>query len=353
MVFLYALCSSVLNAQVRIGVSNGTGPMIGFGSNSPDQFVRPVIYETCKAEGTVILATALAGKHIVFRYSKDNGRTWSDSTVVFAVPSATSTMVNSSRVDTHPVIACDQSQGQFKGRIYISWSDLKSGKTNLDVFLVYSDDQGKTWTEPILFTYVPGHKNQFSPRMEVDPKTGLLYIAYFDQQNFMSGNKTELSLAVSRNGGLQFEQYFLPPEPFAYTDGDKFRFEIRENGLVLNYKVSGKSGAFYPGEAALFTLEQRRKKTLIVLSKICAYDYKLDVEIELLESGSVSAEITRNLDASFHKILFKDRPFEKGKQKFQFNMKELGLGNGNYHLVFYCAGHNDYLWILPKEDLGD
>ena len=48
-----------------------------------------------------------------------------------------------------PVTRVDRSNGPYSGRVYVGWTDNRNGEDDNDVWLVYSDEQGRNWTEPV------------------------------------------------------------------------------------------------------------------------------------------------------------------------------------------------------------
>ena len=338
-----------LSAQVSIGVVNGGGPVIGISSRGPDSFVRPLIYDQCEGNSGEKYAVTLKDKSIFFRRTGDKSMNWIDSNVVFSIRSVTSTMVCNSRVDTKPVIACDLSKGENKGRIYIAWSDMKNGKNNLDVFLVYSDDQGKNWTEPLLVTYRPNHRHQFRPELAVDPMNGMVYLLYADQQNFIGSNKSELSLAVSTNGGLKFDHYILPQSPFSALSSLNMGFRQTENGIAAWWKLKGTEGVYTLSPANLRSLSEQKEACVSFEKTVYTFSNVISIEFEVREQTRVSAEINKPLDANFHKLVFTGKNFDKGKCTIRLMPAELSISEDNYILSLYAGGQNYFVWINSED----
>ena len=106
---------------------------------------------------------------------------------------------------------------------------------NTDVFLMYSDDGGRTWQHhQSVGTKVPlnqddgtvdGHtgaanprnifngtalhasgRPQFEPIVQVDPKTGAVVVTYLDARDDAARARTRTTVSVSIDGGLNFSQ---------------------------------------------------------------------------------------------------------------------------------------------------
>lgn len=117
------------------------------------------------------------------------------------------------RMNGFPSIAVDHSQGKFRGRIYICYSAMDYG--DADVFLVYSDDKGETWSLPIRVNDDPvkNGAQQFFGAVSVSSQ-GVVSIPYYDTR----ANRAMIDcyFAESHNGGLHFitnkisEQSFQP-----------------------------------------------------------------------------------------------------------------------------------------------
>jgi hypothetical protein len=325
-------------AQVSFGINSG----VGIGFNAPDNFAPKTKYNYCSGEKQIQYATFLFNHQVLFKRSDNHGVTWTDSILVFAVPSATSSMVNNNRIDLEPRIACDLSAGVFNNRIYIVWSDLKSGKKNLDVFLVYSEDEGLHWTEPLLLSYHPNHKHQFKPDVKVDPKNGAVYVLYVDQQNFITENLCDIQLAISYNGGLKFSHFFLNQAPIKFSGAITPQLMQSEFGIEAIWGKS--SNGLLISEAS--TLQSQRGQTgLHFEQKSYAYTKSLQLTFELDTDCRVSAELSKPLDAGFQKILFKKKKHKKGKNTLSLKPYFINLPEDTYIITLYDDNGNHFAWI--------
>ena len=112
-----------------------------------------------------------------------------------------------------PFTACDISGGDYTGNIYINFSDSRNG--DHDIFLVKSTDGGDTWSDVkrVNDDVVGNGKEQFMSHMCVDPKTGVMYVLYYDRRNH-NDLKTDVYLAISRDGGETFTNEKISDTPF-------------------------------------------------------------------------------------------------------------------------------------------
>jgi hypothetical protein len=250
-----------------------------------------------------------------------------------------------------PEIACDQSESEFKGRIYICWSDKKNGIKNEDVFLIYSDDKGETWTEPILVTFYPNHKMQFDPVIKVDSKTGNVYLLYYDQQNFLSSRLADVYAAVSKNGGLKFDYYKLnyhPVKPMSHS------FSIEEptskNEMYVEWTEQAKNNKLNSCNAVIE--DGMIKNYLQLLSDnrpemqrtfVFADEIKIDFKIN--KDMLISAALTLPLEPGFEKTIVKEKKYKAGTHTFLIKTKALGLKKATYVLTLYYNNNNTYSWV--------
>ncbi|MCF6213097.1 MAG: glycoside hydrolase [Flavobacteriaceae bacterium] len=164
--------------------------------------------------GAIYVAWSYDNK-IYFDKSTDGGLTWLDKDIVatdqpggwnFDLPGL-------NRTNGMPVTGVDISENKYKGTVYINFSDQRNGTDNTDVFIVKSDDKGITWSKPIKVNQDTTKTHQFLTWMSVDPKTGYLYIVYYDRSKY-TNNFTDVVLAVSTDGGANFSNTTISESPF-------------------------------------------------------------------------------------------------------------------------------------------
>lgn len=165
-------------------------------------------------DGTVHVAWAWNSK-IWFDKSIDGGKTWMDKDIVIAdQPGGWSYDVKKvSRCNGLPFTDCDRSAGPYRGSIYVNWTDLRNGEQNPDVFTAYSRDQGKTWSAPIRVNNDATEREQFFSSMTVDQLTGYVYCVFYDRRAY-SDHKTDVWLAVSKDGGQTYQNIKISDKPF-------------------------------------------------------------------------------------------------------------------------------------------
>ncbi len=165
-------------------------------------------------QGNIYVAWAYHEK-IYFDKSSDGGKTWLDEDIVvanqpggwvFDVPGIY-------RTNGLPVLAIDNSNGKYAGTLYVNWADQRNGYNNTDIFIAKSSDGGKTWSPPKKVNTDTTQTHQFLTWLSVDPVTGFLYIIYYDRSKYLD-NKTDVVLAVSKDGGNSFVTKTISNRPF-------------------------------------------------------------------------------------------------------------------------------------------
>ncbi len=168
--------------------------------------------------GEIYVAWSYDNK-IYFDRSLDSGKTWLDKDIVasnqpggwnFEVPGL-------NRTNGMPITGVDMSNGSYKGTIYINFSDQRNGENNTDIFIVKSVDGGNTWSHPISVNQDKTTSHQFLTWMSVDPKTGYIYILFYDKSKYTNA-LTDVVLAISTNGGDSFINTTISEKPFETND---------------------------------------------------------------------------------------------------------------------------------------
>lgn len=118
--------------------------------------------------------------------------------------------VNNMRTRPYPFITADNSNGPFRGRLYLTYaSNTPAGNGNKpDIFLRYSDDQGATWSSAKIVNDDPETEgnHQFMPSFWCDMLTGRLFIKWMDTREDPTSNSAYIYATYSDNGGETFAE---------------------------------------------------------------------------------------------------------------------------------------------------
>lgn len=154
-------------------------------------------------------------ERIYFDRSVDGGQTWlSKDLIVAEQPEGwTFEIPGLGRCNGMPVTCIDNSNGEYAGTVYVNWADQRNGTDNTDVFIAKSGDGGATWSAPIRVNTDTTQTHQFFTWMSVDPKTGYLYVVYYDRSRHPD-SETDVTLAVSYDGGAHFTSKIISEQSF-------------------------------------------------------------------------------------------------------------------------------------------
>lgn len=154
---------------------------------------------------------------IVFTKSLDGGLTFApEKKVVQQLGGWTYDIPGIYRCNGLPFTDCDISEGDYRGTIYINYSDSTNG--NHDIFIIKSTDEGETWSLPIMVNddKIGSGKEQFMSHFCVDPLTGVINVLFYDRRNY-DDNKTDVYIARSSDGGKTFVNMKISDSPFTPT----------------------------------------------------------------------------------------------------------------------------------------
>lgn len=186
------------------------------------------------ADGTIYVAWAHADTIWMDR-STDGGVTWlkEDLRVAQIAGGWDCVIRGFNRANGMPVTRVDRSNGPHAGRVYVNWTDNRNGPDDQDVWVVYSDDGGTTWTAPIRVNDDPAGAQQFFTWMDVDDITGFVHIVFYDRRKAAANYPnpatkpswdTEVYVASSYDGGANWrnllvsEKSFRPQEKMFFGD---------------------------------------------------------------------------------------------------------------------------------------
>jgi hypothetical protein len=110
-------------------------------------------------------------------------------------------------VDANPRLAWDASGGPHNGRVYLSYMGTpQDGSSITNIYLMWSDDNGASWSTPTQVNDDPGTNSRFFPSLAVDPSTGDVGVSWYDARNDPNNTKTLFFAAVSSDGGQTFSR---------------------------------------------------------------------------------------------------------------------------------------------------
>ncbi|MBS1488705.1 MAG: exo-alpha-sialidase [Bacteroidetes bacterium] len=174
------------------------------------------------SDGKIYVAWANRG-NIYFDRSYDGGNTWLDNDLVIAKQEGgwNLTIPGIDRSNGLPVLAYDNSEGHFKGTMYMVWADQKNGADNTDIWLIRSRNRGDYWGNPQKINQDTVRAHQFFPWVTVDQTNGNVYILYYDRRDH-TDNQTDVYLSYSTDGGNHFKEVKISEDSFTPDAGHFF-----------------------------------------------------------------------------------------------------------------------------------
>jgi len=171
----------------------------------------------------------------LFDRSLDGGKTFGKDIFITSQPGGWAFDVDGIfRCNGLPITACDISRSDYRGHIYVVWSDQRNSLDNTDVFLIKSVDGGETWATPVQVNNDSTNRHQFFPWIAIDPASGFIYIIFYDRRN-TSAVSTDVYLARSTDGGQSFSNRKISESSF--SPNQKVFFGDYINIAALNGKI--------------------------------------------------------------------------------------------------------------------
>jgi hypothetical protein len=110
-----------------------------------------------------------------------------------------------SNANSFPTLDVDRSSGPNRGRIYIAWAETLNN-INSDIFmLTMAPPNGSIPTPTSPIAVGPSGLDQFFPHLSVDPSSGTVSVAFYDQADG-GGSSVNTFLALSNDGGNTFPE---------------------------------------------------------------------------------------------------------------------------------------------------
>lgn len=167
-----------------------------------------------KHDGTVFTSTVeLSTDNTIYVQQYSNGGSnIVHSTFVVSFPDYTFNVPDISlRFQPTAYLAIDNSGGLYDGRLYLSYTASETTNPKyFNVFLIYSDDNGLTWSSPkIVHSNQQSQIQQFYSSIYVN-NNGVLILDWYDRKNYSNTNKlTDFLMGVSHDGGTNFTEIQL------------------------------------------------------------------------------------------------------------------------------------------------
>jgi hypothetical protein len=145
--------------------------------------------------------------------SFNGGQTWESFRIIGNIKGIRNSGTGKDmRVNSFPVMAVDISTGPNRGNIYVTWTNIGvpgiNGGSDVDVYMIRSEDNGTTWSDPIRVNQDPsglGKKHYFG-WITSDPASGTLSMIFYDDRN-VSSSKVEVYCANSYDAGDTWEDF--------------------------------------------------------------------------------------------------------------------------------------------------
>ncbi len=213
-------------------------------------------------------------------------------------------------VFTGPVMAIDRSQ-LHPGRIYLAWADPKAfvveetgrhfGKgKDYDIFLSYSDDDGKTWTMPEKVNDDTTSGDQVFPNLKVD-NDGVVHLAFIDKREAPGATQYDIYYAkitdgsVSRN--IKVNPSHIPHHPRARREpGDYMDLLVAYPSVVyISYPCPGLRLTNDPQGICFSALDPKR---VPMKGEFIRGDSNQDERVDLSDAITI-LDMLYNKDGSF------------------------------------------------------
>ncbi len=167
-----------------------------------------------------VLHVVWSGRYDEIRYasSSDGGKTFTPSrTIVHTGPPRfqISGFPGRNGGNGYPEIAEVPGRDGGAPHLYVTWSDYTNGE--IDVFAIHSDDEGVTWSKPVKVNSDPAHDgaDHFFQWLAADPKTGDVYVSFYDRRFDPTARTARMVLARSTDGGRTFRNYIWGTDAFS------------------------------------------------------------------------------------------------------------------------------------------
>ena len=209
---------------------------------SRPQIISEITRKERQVQGSQVEVTSDGVVHVswieydigALRYTRstDGGRSFER---VRTIASVTPLPYNLPNGDYRTPTMCDMAvdnnrDSNLSGSIYIAWPDYRRGEG--DIYMVASYDGGDTWIQPVKVNNATDARDndQFYPATAVG-NDGSVQVMFYDRRDDPDNKLLSLYFAISRDGGLTWENMRMQDHPF---DGDNTRGPFIGDYLALS-----------------------------------------------------------------------------------------------------------------------
>lgn len=168
---------------------------------------------------------------LMFSRSTDGGLTFSPEQAIAQTRFRSALINGEILIFSYGAMAVDETNGPYRDRLYLVYTDARPDWTETDVWLIYSDDGGETWSERQRMNddQEAFPVDQFHPWITVDP-AGRVWVVFYDRRNDPNNYLMDVYFTVSTDGG----QTWHPNERVTTVSSDPQAGSVRA-GLIGEY----------------------------------------------------------------------------------------------------------------------